>query len=223
MNTLTFMPTSGAQAHQNSNGEDTGFIETLETPGNLSGANHIGFFGTGGPGGVPFAVVVDNYQDKTFITNVSGQNLGDYHGFPGAGQLVNTKYIDTSLASVSGQASHPVNLVPKESGTLLIRFDSTEGEVSTQNVLFRCVDLNAASGVDDSTAIPTNLKVWAFEPDVGGVWTQLAGTGAADNKLNLSDRLDPENRHDYFLCISASPEVVGARTNVGFFALFEFL
>jgi hypothetical protein len=223
MNTLTFMPTSGAYAHQDNNGGDTGFIETLGTPGNLSGANHIGFFGAGGPGGVPFAVVVSNYQDKTYITNTSGQNLGDYYGFPGAGELINAKYIDSSLVSVSGQADFPVNLVPKESGTLLVRFDSSEGQVQTQNVLFRAVDLNAASGVDDTTAIPVDLKVWAFEPDVGGVWTQLAGTGAADNKLNLSDRSDVEHRHDYFLCISVSPEVVGARSNVGFFTLVEFL
>lgn len=224
MNTLTFMPPSGAHAHQNNNGGDTGFISSLtEDAGNLSGANHIGFFGAGGPGGVPFAVVVNNYQDKTYITNASGQHLTAYYGFPGSGELINNKYINATQVSVSGQATALVSNAPKESGTLLIRFDSSEGQVQTQNVIFRCVDLNAVSGVDDTTAVPSDIKVFAFEPDVSVAWSQLAGTGAAENMFNLSDRADLEHRHDYFISLSVSPEVVGARSNIGFFTLIEFL
>ena len=218
MNTLTVLAPSGAPASGT-------IVEQLDPPGNTSGANYVGFFGTGGPEGVPFAVIVNKYQDKTFITNPSGTNLGKApFGILESGQLHNHKFVDSSNVNVDGQGSQPVDEVPRPSGTLLIRFEPSGSEaVRTQNMLVRTVPLNASSGVDDAGAIVTGLKVQGFEPQSDNAWTQTAGIGALDNRLFVEDHDDAELRHDFFVSLSASPENVGERNDWGFFVILEFL
>jgi hypothetical protein len=196
----------------------------LDPPGNTSGANHVGFFGAGGPEGTPFAVIVDRYQDKTYITNTSGTNLGaDPFGLPGSGELINHKYVSSSTVNVSGLGETALINVTSESGTLLVRFESTVGEVQTQNGIVYTVNLNASSGVDDVSSVVTNLKVQGYEPTVDSTWTQMAGAGAIDNRLLLLDRNTAEVIHDFFVGLSASPETVGERSDFGLFAVIEFL
>lgn len=223
MNTLTFYAPSGSPA--SSNHTSLVAIEQLGTPGNTSGANHVGFFGAGGPEGTPFAVIVDRYQDKTFITNMSGTNLGNSpFGLPGSGELINHKYSSDTTANVSGLGAVSLTNVTQGSGTLLIRFvPSGSAEVKTQNALLYTVVLNATSGVDDVTSVVTGLKVYGYEPGADGTWTQMAGVGATDNQLALDDHSVADTVHDFFVGLSASPEAVGARTNFGFFAVIEFL
>jgi hypothetical protein len=143
MNTLTFFAPSGSPASGVT-------IEQLDPPGNLSGTNYVGFFGAGGPQGIPFAVIVSHYQDKTFITNTSGNNLGiPPWGINGSGELFNHKFVDSSTVNVEGD---PVAItgVPVESGTVLIVFEASGvTPVQTQNGLLRTVTLNASSGIDD--------------------------------------------------------------------------
>ncbi len=218
MNTLTVLAPSGAPASGT-------IIEQLDPPGNTSGANHVGFFGGGGPGGVPFAVIVDKYQDTTFITNTSGNNLGNPpFGLLGSGQLNNSKFLDSSTANVNGQGSVALTGVPQESGTILIRFvPSGSTAVRTQNMIIRTVPLNASSGVDTPDGIVTALKVQGFEPGSDSAWTQTAGDGALDNRLFIQDHDVPSLLHDYFASLSASPEAVGERNDSGFFIIIEFL
>lgn len=223
MNSLTFYAPSGARA----SAEHSSLfpIETLNTPGNTSGANHVGFFGAGGPQGVPFAIIVANYQDASFITNTSGTNLGQAPwGVPASGELNNFKYETSSTANVSGVAGVALIDIPQESGTLLIRFAASGStEVRTQNTLCRTVVLNSASGVDNVTDIVTNLKIQGFEPGVDSSWTQTAGDGALDNRLFMQDRNVAELVHDFWVGLSASPETVGERNDFGFFFIIEFL
>jgi hypothetical protein len=218
MNTITFLAPSGAPASGT-------VIQQLTTPGNTSGANFVGFFGTGGPQGAPFAVIVDRYQDKTFITNMSGTNLGSPpFGLRGSGQLLNAKFLSANTASLNSFPSVTVGNVPAASGTILIRFNASGVTTArTQNATLRCVVLNASSGVDDITAVVTSLKIQGFEPVNDAVWTQMAGAGATDNRLNFDDQNVTVNQHDFFACLSASPEAVGQRNNFGFFMILEFL
>lgn len=222
MSTITFYAPSGSPA--SSNHTSIVAIEQLDPPGNTSGANHVGFFGAGGPEGTPFAVIVDRYQDKTYITNTSGTNLGaDPFGLPGSGELINHKYVSSSTVNVSGLGETALINVTSESGTLLVRFESTVGEVQTQNGIVYTVNLNASSGVDDVSSVVTNLKVQGYEPTVDSTWTQMAGAGAIDNRLLLLDRNTAEVIHDFFVGLSASPETVGERSDFGLFAVIEFL
>ncbi len=223
MNTLTFLAPSGSVASNTVNG--LVIIEQLEIPGNTSGANHVGFFGAGGPEGIPFAVIVSRYQDATFITNTSGFNLGrDPYGLPGSGELINHKFVDTSTANVSGTGEVSLINVTRPSGTLLVRFlASGTTEVRTQNAILYTVVLNASSGVDDVTSVVAGLKVQGYEPEVDSTWTQTAGAGAIDNRLLILDHDVAELQHDFFVGLSASPENVGERNDFGFFMVIEFL
>jgi len=223
MNTLTFLAPSGSPA--SSTQVSLTEIEQLDPPGNTSGANHVGFFGAGGPEGIPFAVIVGRYQDKTFITNTSGTNLGaDPFGLPGRGQLSNHKYVTGTTGNVSGLGATSLINVTPESGTLLIRFQAAgTTEVRTQNAILYTVALNATSGVDDVSSVVAGLKVQGYEPSADASWTQTAGAGAIDNRLLLEDRNVSELRHDFFVGLSASPEAVGERNDFGFFMVLEFL
>jgi hypothetical protein len=218
MNSLTFFAPSGAPA-------SGVIIEQLDPPGNTSGLNHVGFFGAGGPQGVPFAVIVDKYQDSTYVTNPSGFNMGVApFGVLASGQLVNIKFQDSNLANVDGDPSVSISDVPQQSGTMLIRFvPSGIIPVRTQNVLLRTVVLNSASGVDNIADVVTGLKVQCFEPGADNVWTQTAGIGALDNRLFIQDHNDTDLIHDFFVSLSASPEAVGERNDFGFFMIVEFL
>ncbi len=216
MNTLTVFAPSGAPASGT-------VIEQLDPPGNTSGANHLGFFGAGGPKGVPFAIIVGTYQDKTFITNAAGDNLGDV-GVLESGQLINHKFITTTTTNPDGFGEQSLLDVPQESGTILIRFvPSGSTPVRTQNALIRTVVLNASSGIDAVDGVVVGLKVQGFEPNVDSSWTQTAGDGALDNRLFIQDHNDNDLVHDYFACYAALPEAVGERNDFGFFVIIEFL
>lgn len=218
MNTLTFLAPSGAPASGT-------IIQQLDPPGNTSGANYVGFFGAGGPQGVPFAVIVNNYQDSTYITNVSGFNLGvEPFGIRESGQLLNHKFLTSNTVNLDGTGSIELSGVPRESGTLLIRFEpSGTTEVRTQNTLLRTVVLNSSSGINDTTTVVTGITVQGYEPGADNTWTTTAGNAAIDNRLFLQDRNDTELIHDFFVSLSASPEAVGERSNFGFFMIIEFL
>jgi len=217
LNTITFLAPSGAPASGT-------VIQQLTTPGNTSGANHIGFFGTGGPQGNPFAVIIDRYQDKTFITNTSGTNLGvTPWGLRASGQLNNAKYVSTNTVNMNGFGTVALTTVPRASGTMLIRFvPSGSLSVRTQFTYLRAVALNASSGINDTETVVTGLKVFGFVPEEDGSWTQMAGTGASANFLAFDDRATA-TIHDFFVCLSASPEQVGQRNNFGFYMIIEYL
>jgi hypothetical protein len=218
LNTLTFIAPSGSPAGGT-------VIEQLTTPGNTSGANHIGFFGTGGPQGNPFAVIIGSYQDRTFITNASGTNLGaSPWGLPASGRLHNAKFTDSSSVNMDGFGAVSVAAVPRSSGTLLIRFvPSGAASVRTQYTYLRAVSLNASSGVNDSSTIVTGLRIYGFVPEEDSSWTQMAGTGASTNALSFDDHFDSATIHDFFACLSVSPEAVGQRNNFGFYMIVEYL
>lgn len=216
MNTLTVLAPSGAPASGT-------VIEQLDPPGDTSGHNHLGFFGAGGPQGIPFAIIVAKYQDKTFITNRDGENLGTV-GLLGSGELDNHKFLDTNLVNVNGQGSVELNDVPQSSGTILIRFvPSGSTPVRTQNMVVRSVPLSASSGVDTVGGIVTALKIQGYEPAADNTWTQTAGDGALDNRLFILDHDVASLQHDFFASLSASPEAVGERNDFGFFVVIEFL
>lgn len=200
-------------------------IEQLDPPGNTSGANHVGFFGAGGPQGVPFAIIVDKFNDATYITNTSGFNMGVApFGVPASGKLNNFKFEASNLVNVSGVAGIEVSGIPYNSGTVLIRFEpSGATAVRTQNTLCRTVILNSASGIDDITGVVVGLKVYGFEPGADNQWTQTAGIGALDNRIFLLDHTIPDLVHDFWVTLSSSPEQVGQRNDFGFFFIVEFL
>lgn len=213
--TVTFIAPSGSPA--------SGTVIPALAAGNASGAHFIGFFGAGGPGGVPFAVLVGSYQNRTFITSSSGNNLGLHpFGVKGSGQLTNCKFITANTVRVNENPTVTLLTLPEVSGTLLVRFQSSSS-IQTQNGLLRAVNLTATSGVSSETALVANIDIRAAEASKDAIWTQIGGNTAIDNRLFLADRTVANITHDFHVAISASPEAVGRRNDWGLFFYIEFL
>jgi len=190
--------------------------------GNTSGNCFIGFFNTGGPQTVPYAILTNTYNSKTFMTNSNGQNLGaSPYGVLGSGQLTNCKFIDASTAQINSNPSVLVSAVPEASGTILIRFTPT-GTFQTQNAVVRAVNLNASSGITDETGLVSSIEIKGFEAGHDSSWTAIGGS-TLDNRLFLEDQTASAGPHDYHIALSCSPTAAGERDNFGFLCVIEFL
>ena len=185
-----------------------------------SSPNRLGFFGAGGAPSSP--VIVGAYQDRTHITNHVGANLG---------HLMNIKYTGAMTAEVSGVnlavTGHTLDTIPRESGTLLVRFQEPNGNnVITQNGVFRAIDLTAASGAPLVTDLVNGVTVQAAQlADMDGFsgdtsWTLISNGGAA---LSLENHTAEHVTHDWHIIVSASPDAAGVKLDWGFYAEVEYL
>lgn len=185
--------------------------------GDTESPNRIGFFGLGGAPSSP--VVVGTFQERTHITNHAGDNLGI---------LCNAKYTGASTAEISGVAfTAGLENITSESGTLLLRFREPNDQlVTTQNGVFRAIDLTAASGAPVVTDLVNDVTVYAAQlPDTDGftgdtAWTLISNGGAA---LSLENQSAECTIHDYHVIVSASPDVAGRKVDWAFYAQVEYL
>lgn len=196
------------------------------------GASGLGFYGSGGFG---TSVQVGSYQDTTFITNSNGSvNGGDNN---------NCKYLgNVSGVSVNGGAPGHVSGLPLTSGSLNVRF-TFDSAVKVQNADFRIYDrsnknnnpsgvtaqvaqlVNGGSGVDPTTH---EAQAWSAAEDG---WLNLGGSGTimsllaspGSGGLSPSGSSTEDTRHDWYVCLSASPDSIGAKTNFGAFVELEYL
>jgi len=181
------------------------------------------------------SVQVGQYQDSTFLTNSTGSLNG--------GALDQNKYQgNVSGVSNNGGAVIHINTLPLESGTVNVRFTNATN-VKTQNGEARIFDrttiTEAASGVTTQVAQLVNGGS-GVEPTTGTAqtwdvaedgWQQLAGSGTVMTLLNSpgSGGLSPsgdnteDTRHDFYLCLSASPDSIGSKTLYGLYIALEFL
>lgn len=182
--------------------------------------NRMGFFGAAGAPNS--AVIVGQYQDRTFRTDALGADLG---------QMINVKFTGASAAEVSGvsltQTGHTLDTIPQESGTLLCRFTEPNGTaVVTQQATFRAVNLTAASGLPDISDLATNITVRAAQlADNDGnagdaSWSEISSGGSA---LSLADQSTETAIHDFHLIVSGSPAVAGRKTDFAYYLQLEFL
>ncbi len=180
--------------------------------------NRIGFFGSAGAPSSP--VVVGTYQNRTFRTNYVGSDLG---------QLINVKYTGASSAEVSGvtltATGHTLATIPQASGTLLLRFtDPNSLAVSTQNGVFRAIDLTATSGAPNVSDLVNGVNVYAAQlADTAGNSGNASWTDLTAGALSLNNQAIAATVHDYHIIISASPTAAGVKTDWGFYVEVEFL
>ncbi len=178
------------------------------------------------------SVNVGEYQTTTFISNSNGTLQG--------AQGNNVKYAN-SASGIVGSSTSGIWLtqIPNYQATVNIRFEHSTA-VKVQNVIGRIYDrssINAgASGVTtkmaeiihpgllqsdnggsgDSTWItPVGSSVmvtFATSPGMSGL---LAGNGSNGNATS--------DRHDWYGCISQSPDTVGSKTLNAFYISCEYL
>lgn len=189
----------------------------------------LGFFGAS----FGTSVQVGQYQDSTYITNSTGSAQGP--------QATNCKYDTvTSGVIINGDSAVDPSGVAINSGTMNIRF-TFDSAVKTQNCELRIFDrtninngatgvttqvsqiCNGGSGVSSSgTAVPpANHSGW-IAPSGSGVTVPLlysAGSGG----LSPSGTDTQDTRHDWYVCLSAKPLSIGAKTAYGLYVQLEYL
>lgn len=190
----------------------------------LSGSG-LGFYGAAGFGA---SVPVGEYQGRTFITDGNGTSQGP--------EADNVKFLN-SQSGILGQAGTGIHLVciPNYQATLNIRFTHSSA-VKTQNAEVRIYDRsninNPASGVICKVAEIIHPNQTQNNSGSGDrEWLTAAGSsvpvplvaspgasGFRPNGVNTTDQ-----RHDWYLAISASPTSIGSKTKFGLYASLEYL
>jgi hypothetical protein len=181
--------------------------------------NRLGWFGDTGPGSF---VTINTYQDKTFPVNEDG-NAIDGAVNSASGELQNLKYINSSSVNANGSGAVAVSSITLPDSTLRVRFTEPSGTaVTIQNAELKCVNLNAASGVDDEDALASGVSVQAFEVGVDTTWTKISDD-AASNAIDFDDRPTDGIIHDFHIGLSLSPIGTGEKVDFGFLFKLEYI
>lgn len=193
---------------------------------NLNGSG-LGFYGNG----FGKSVEVGEYQQTTFITDSNGTVEGP--------QVNNIQWTHANSGEINGAgSSKQLTAIPNYLATLNIRFTHTSA-VKVQNGKVRIFDRssinNAASGVttkvaelihpdtvqnnngsgDSSWLTPAGSSVIVDIADNPGESGEYAGNGSVSTR--------DDDRHDWYLAISASPDSIGSKTLYGLYVELEYL
>lgn len=186
---------------------------------NSAAGSGLGFFGSN----FGNSIAVGSYQDTTFITNSAGtaQNA----------QVDNVKFTANQSGSVNGAG--PINLlsIANYQATLNIRF-TNDTDVTVQNAKFRIYDRNNIN--NDPTGVTVKvaeiIHPWITASPQGSgdtVWINARGSSVVVDLVtnpHISGLFlgGPSTRHDFYVAISPSPDVVGSRLFAGYVSL-EYL
>ncbi len=191
-------------------------------------ASGLGFFGAS----FGTSVQVGQYQDSTYITTSTGSSEGP--------QATNCKYITSSGVSINAGATVAPSAVVINSGTMNIRF-TFDTVVKTQNAELRIFDrssisagatgvttqvlqvANGGSGVTSSgtAEAPASHTGWVA-PSGSGVTVALLSS-AGSGGLSPSGTDTQDTRHDWYVCMSASPLSIGSKELFGLYVQLEYL
>ena len=191
---------------------------------NLSSSG-IGFYGSN----FGNSVAVGSYQQTTFVTNSAGTSQGP--------QINNCTYLNVASGMVNS-ATSGVNLlnIPNYLATLNIRFTHTSA-VKTQNAKCYIYDRtsinNPASGVTTKFAEiihPNNVLQTATGSGDGNWLTPTGSSVVVDlvaspgtSGFSPNGGQSSDFRHDWYACISASPDSIGSKTLYGLYTSLEYL
>ncbi len=190
----------------------------------------LGFFGAS----FGTSVQVGQYQDTTFISSSNGASEGP--------QATNCKY-DTSDGSgviVNGDVATAPSSMVINSGTMNARF-TFDSAVQTQNAELRIFDrstitngatgvttrmlqiVNGGSGVSSSgtAEAPASHGGW-IAPSGSGVTVPLLSS-AGTSGLSPLGTSTTDTRHDWYLCMSATPLSIGSKELFGLYVALEYL
>jgi len=190
----------------------------------------LGFFGSS----FGTSVQVGEYQDSTYISASDGSA-------PAGPQATNCKYDTvTSGVIINGDSAIVPSAVPINSGTMNIRF-TFDSAVKTQNCELRifnrtsinsgaegvttqvCQICNGGSGVSSSgtAEAPASHTGW-IAPSGSGVTVALLSS-AGSGGLSPSGTDTQDTRHDWYVCLSATPLSIGSKQNFGLYVQLEYL
>jgi len=192
----------------------------------------LGFFGAS----FGTSVQVGEYQDSTYISASDGSA-------PAGPQATNCKYdsTDGSGVIINGDVAVVPSAVPINSGTMNIRFTFSDSPVKTQNCQLRIFDrsninngaegvttqvlqiCNGGSGVSTTGTLlaPASHPGWIAPSGSGTTMALLYSAGSGGLSPSGADTQD--TRHDWYVCLSASPLSIGSKENFGLYVQLEYL
>lgn len=198
---------------------------------NTSGSG-LGFFGSAGYGA---SVLVGQYQDNTYVTNGNGTTQGPL--------CSNIKYTHPNSGIVDTATSgSPVINIPNANATLNIRFTNSTA-VRVQNAIARIYNRSdtsqGASGVTTQVYETIHVNPLLTVAGSGATsWHQINagvassillanspgtnGNNAGNGAIPLASQT-PSTQHDWYLCLSASPDSIGSKTLYGLYVSLEYL
>jgi hypothetical protein len=195
--------------------------------GQIPATSGLGFFGAAGFGA---SVRINEYQDRTYLTNGNGTTEGP--------EVDNVKWTHANSGIIGpGASGVSINLlnIPNYQSTLNIRFTHSVS-VQTQNGVVQIYDrvdaANPQSGVVCQVAEMIHPELQQSVTGSGdSSWISASGDAVTvpmiDSPGLSGIRPDGGNtsgtQHDFYLAISASPTSIGSKTNFGLFFSLEYL
>ena len=191
------------------------------------GSSGLGFYGAGGFGA---SVRVNEYQDRTYITNSNGTQQG--------AEADNVKYVHANSGIIGpGASGVPINLqkIPNYQTTLNIRF-THDSVVQTQNAVVQIYDrvdpANPPSGVICQVAEiihPENSQAITGSGDSS--WINASGNGSTvplvsspgTSGIRPNGASTSGTQHDWYLAMSASPTSIGSKDQFALYFSVEYV
>ncbi|KKK63682.1 hypothetical protein LCGC14_2991840 [marine sediment metagenome] len=168
----------------------------------ISSGERIGFFG------INFgeSIVLNAYQDKTYVTNVDGTNNG--------GALPNIKYVSNSPGMGNiGSGSAAINTFTSDQCTLHLRMTSGSAtRIQAVKLIAYSGSLTVGPSGGLSAVGTPNATIVGFE--LGDTnWTIMSGS-AQPLMLTPFSGAAGQEFHDYYIGLSAQPQVTGINVNI---------
>lgn len=190
-------------------GDNIGNASFEILPAASGGFNTVGFFGAS----FGFSIRVGEFNQTTIRTNANGTSNG--------GSMPNTRFASATGAWVGLSEIHLEEIEDSES-TIGIRL-ITDSTVGTQNASFRAFDRSNINN-DPSGVTIRAAQILKPNPVIRGSgdasWTAIAGSGVT---LSLADQNGAATTHDWYIALTATPNSIGEKTNIGFYFETEFL
>lgn len=170
----------------------------------------LGFFGAS----FGFSIRVGEFNNTCRVTNDNGTTEN--------GQIPNLRFANATGAFVGPDLiARELLQIDNDEATLRIRL-STDSSVATQNSAFRAFDrININNGPSGVLVNSIEIIKLAAAPIGSGdnAWIAIAGTG----DLDLDDQVAPSSVHTWYVGLTASPQSIGEKTDLGFYFETEFL
>lgn len=181
-------------------------------PAASGGLNTVGFFGAS----FGFSIRVSEFNNTTFRTNANGTTDG--------AQLPNLRFANISGTFVGPDIVAKELLDVEQSETTLKITLTTDNPIKTQNTNFRAFDRISINN-DPSGVTIRAAEMRKSSPTVRGSgninWLVVAGSGSV---LGMFDQTTAASTtHDWYVGLTASPNSIGEKTDIGFYFETEFL
>ena len=169
----------------------------------ISNGDRIGFFGTN----FGDSIILNTYQDKTYVTNIDGTI--------NSGELPNIKYVSNSPgigSIVSGSSAAITTFTPSQCTLHISLTSGSASRIQAVKLIAYSGSLTVGSFGGLSAAGPSDATIVGFERGDTN-WTIMSGSA---QPLMLTPYAGAAGKvtHDYYIGLSAQPQVTGINVNI---------